>query len=68
MIRKTILTAMVVAVAAATASAQDARVEISGTAGWTFSDGVSVGASDNSPIRASIPRTRSPGAPASASW
>jgi outer membrane protein W len=40
MIRKTILTAMVVAVAAATASAQDARVEISGTAGWTFSDGV----------------------------
>ena len=41
MIRKTILTAVVVAFAAATASAQDARVEISGTAGWTFSDGVS---------------------------
>jgi len=41
MIRKTILTAMAVAVAAATASAQNARVEISGTAGWTFSDGVS---------------------------
>ena len=41
MIRKTILTAMVVALAAATAPAQDARVEISGTAGWTFSDGVS---------------------------
>ena len=41
MIRKTILTTMVVAVAAATASAQDPRVEISGTAGWTFSDGVS---------------------------
>jgi opacity protein-like surface antigen len=40
MIRKTILTAMAVAVAAATASAQDPRVEISGTAGWTFSDGV----------------------------
>ncbi len=40
MIRKTILTAMAVAVAAATASAQGARVEISGTAGWTFSDGV----------------------------
>ena len=40
MIRKTILTAMLVALGAATASAQDARVEISGTAGWTFSDGV----------------------------
>jgi hypothetical protein len=40
MIRKTILAAMVVAAAAATASAQDARVELSGTAGWTFSDGV----------------------------
>jgi len=51
MIRKTILTAMVVAVAAATASAQDARVEISGTAGWTFSDGVNVGTLDNAPIR-----------------
>jgi hypothetical protein len=31
---------MVVALGAATASAQDPRVEISGTAGWTFSDGV----------------------------
>jgi opacity protein-like surface antigen len=31
--------------------AQDARVEISGTAGWTFSDGVNVGSIDNSPIR-----------------
>jgi opacity protein-like surface antigen len=51
MIRKTILTAIVVAVAAATASAQDARVEISGTAGWTFSDGVNVGTLDESPIR-----------------
>jgi opacity protein-like surface antigen len=51
MIRKTILTAMVVAVAAATASAQDGRVEISGTAGWTFSDGVNVGSSDNAAIR-----------------
>jgi opacity protein-like surface antigen len=40
MIRKTILMAGVVALAAATASAQDPRVEISGTAGWTFSDGV----------------------------
>src|SRR5512139_251307 len=40
MIRKTILTAMAVALAAVTASAQGARVEISGTAGWIFSDGV----------------------------
>jgi opacity protein-like surface antigen len=31
--------------------AQDPRVEISGTAGWTFSDGVNVGGSDNSAIR-----------------
>jgi opacity protein-like surface antigen len=51
MIRKTILTAMMVALGASMASAQDPRVEISGTAGWTFSDGVSVGASDNSAIR-----------------
>ena len=41
MIRKTILAVMVVVFAAATASAQDPRVELSGTAGWTFSDGVS---------------------------
>jgi hypothetical protein len=41
MVRKTILTAMLVALAAATAPAQDARVEVSGTVGWTFSDGVS---------------------------
>ena len=40
MIRKTILTAMLVALAAATVSAQDPRVEVSGTLGWTFSDGV----------------------------
>ena len=51
MIRKTILTAMLVALAAATASAQDPRVELSGTAGWTFSDGVNVGAIDDSPIQ-----------------
>jgi len=50
-IRKTILTAMVIVAAAATAPAQDARVELSGTAGWTFSDGVNVGAIDDSPIR-----------------
>ena len=48
MIRKAILTAMVVAFAAATASAQ---VELSGTAGWTFSDGVNVGGLDDAPIR-----------------
>ena len=51
MIRKTILTAMLVALGASTVSAQDPRVEISGTAGWTFSDGVNVGAIDDSPIR-----------------
>ncbi len=51
MIRKTILTAAVLALVAATTSAQDARVELSGTAGWTFSDGVNVGAIDDSPIR-----------------
>jgi len=51
MIRKAILTAIVVAVSATVASAQDPRVEISGTAGWTFSDGVNVGSSDNAPIR-----------------
>ena len=47
MIRKTILMAGVVALAAATAQAQDPRVEISGTAGWTFSDGVNVGTSED---------------------
>jgi hypothetical protein len=40
MIRKTFLTAMLVALAASMASAQDPRVELSATAGWTFSDGV----------------------------
>jgi hypothetical protein len=43
MIRKTAIMAALVALAGVTASAQDARVEISGTAGWTFSDGVSGG-------------------------
>ena len=52
MVRKTILTAMVVALGAATAMAQDGgRVELSGTAGWTFSDGVNVGTIDESPIQ-----------------
>jgi opacity protein-like surface antigen len=37
--------------AGSVAWAQDARVEISGTAGWTFSDGVNVGSIDDSPIR-----------------
>jgi hypothetical protein len=41
MVRKTILTTTLVGLAAASAPAQDARVELSGTAGWTFSDGVS---------------------------
>jgi opacity protein-like surface antigen len=43
MIRKTVLTALVMVAVAATASAQNPRVELSGTAGWTFSDGVSNG-------------------------
>ena len=51
MIRRTVLTAALGALAVATASAQDARVEISGTAGWTFSDGVSGSANDNSVVR-----------------
>jgi hypothetical protein len=51
MIRKTILTTMMVALAASAAWAQDPRVEISGTAGWTFSDGVNVGSIDESPIQ-----------------
>jgi hypothetical protein len=48
MVRRTILTTVLVGLAAATAPAQDARVELSGTAGWTFSDGVS-GAGVNVP-------------------
>jgi opacity protein-like surface antigen len=40
-----------VALAAPASWAQDSRVELSGTAGWTFSDGVNVGAIDESPIR-----------------
>ena len=37
--------------AGSAAWAQDPRVEISGTAGWTFSDGVNVGSIDDSPIQ-----------------
>jgi len=51
MTRKTILTAMMVALGASAAWAQDPRVELSGTAGWTFSDGVNVGTIDESPIQ-----------------
>jgi hypothetical protein len=39
MSRNTVLMAMVVALTGGAASAQDARVELSGTAGWTYSDG-----------------------------
>jgi hypothetical protein len=39
-IQRTVLSIMAVAVAAATAQAQDKRVELSATYGWTFSDGV----------------------------
>jgi opacity protein-like surface antigen len=41
MIRKTILMAMLLALAGTAAQAQDPKVEISATAGWMFSDGVS---------------------------
>ncbi len=37
---KTVLMAVVAGLSGGVASAQDARVEISGTAGWTWSDGV----------------------------
>ena len=41
----------VVVLTGSAVSAQDPRVELSGTAGWTFSDGVNVGAIDNAPIQ-----------------
>jgi hypothetical protein len=50
MMIKTILAAALVALAGSTAWAQDPRVELSATAGWTFSDGVNVGSIDDSPI------------------
>ncbi len=51
MIRKTILTAATVVLVAGAASAQEPRVELGATAGWTFSDGVSGSANDNSVVR-----------------
>lgn len=41
MIRHVIVTIAVIGLAASAASAQEPRVELSATAGWTFSDGVS---------------------------
>jgi len=41
MVRKTLLIALAMGLAASTAQAQSSKFEISATAGWTFSDGVS---------------------------
>jgi len=49
MIRKT--TFVLAALAALAGSTASAQVEISGTAGWTFSDGVNVGGAENAAIR-----------------
>jgi opacity protein-like surface antigen len=49
--RKIAAIAATCVLAGSAAWAQDPRVEISGTAGWTFSDGVNVGGSDNAAIR-----------------
>ncbi len=49
--RLTWMMAVCVLADAATVPAQDARVELSGTTGWTFSDGVNVGTIDESPIQ-----------------
>ena len=46
MIRKTLLAVAFVAAASPAVWAQDHRVELSGTAGWTFSDGVSGASGD----------------------
>jgi hypothetical protein len=48
MIGRTVLTTMLAASVASAAWAQDPRVELSATAGWTFSDGVSGPAEDPS--------------------
>ena len=50
MMRKVAVMCALCLIAASAAWAQDPRVEISGTAGWTFSDGVNVGSIDDSPI------------------
>ena len=41
MVRKTLLIALAIGLAASSAQAQSSKFEISATAGWTFSDGVS---------------------------
>ena len=51
MIRRLTWMVAVGVLAGSAAWAQNARVELSGTAGWTFSDGVNVGTLDNAPIR-----------------
>ena len=51
MIRRLTWMVVLVMLAGSAAQAQDPRVEISGTAGWTFSDGVNVGSIDNAPIQ-----------------
>ena len=51
MIRRLTWMVAVGVLATSAAWAQAPRVEISGTAGWTFSDGVNVGGSDNAAIR-----------------
>ena len=51
MIRKLTWMVAVGVLASSAAWAQDPRVELSGTAGWTFSDGVNVGTIDESPIQ-----------------
>lgn len=51
MLRRILVAVTFVTLAASAAWAQDAKVEVSGTAGWTFSDGVNVGTIDESPIQ-----------------
>ena len=45
-----LLVTCALAAACSAAWADDRKIEISGTAGWTFSDGVNVGSIDDSPI------------------
>ena len=49
--RLTWMVAVCVLAGAATVPAQDERVELSGTAGWIFSDGVNGATVDESPIQ-----------------